>query len=141
MTVSIAWPHRTVMRLRIYVPVAEASLQALLAGDRQALQHDPVLSEMHRIIRDQPALGDFGIYDGVAEIGLGWETFAPTADAQPTLGAAGETSVSPTVTLTTWIDPAAPADVVDAALAALMAAHPWEVPVMELTETRMLLRR
>ncbi|WP_408590007.1 hypothetical protein [Novosphingobium sp.] len=137
----LGWPSRAVTRLRIYVPVGESSLQALLAGDRKALQQDPVLAEMHRIIREQPALGDFGIYDGVAEIGLGWETFAPTDAAQPTLGAAGETSVSPTVTLTTWIDPAAPADVVEDALAALMAAHPWEVPVIELTETRMLLRR
>lgn len=138
---AAAWPCRAVQRLRIYVPVAEASLQALLAGNRQALAQDPVLAEMHRIVREQPALGDFGIYDGVAEIGVGWETFAPTAAAQPTLGTAGETSVSPTVTLTTWIDPAAAPEAVEAALAALMQAHPWEVPVIELTETRMLLRR
>ncbi|MFX6201561.1 hypothetical protein ABTF50_19380, partial [Acinetobacter baumannii] len=55
---AAAWPCRAVQRLRIYVPVAEASLQALLAGNRQALAQDPVLAEMHRIVREQPALGD-----------------------------------------------------------------------------------
>ena len=77
---------------------------------------------------------------GVAEIGLGWETFAPSPAANPTLGSAGEVEHSPTVTLTTWIPASAPTEAVDAALAALMEAHPWEVPVIEVIETRLLVR-
>lgn len=131
---------RTVRAVRIYVPVAPATLAALLAGESAAMERDPVLSAMLAIVRAQPALGDFGLYNGVAEIALGWETFTPGPDAAPTLGTADETTFSPTVTVTTWLrDDAAEADV-DAALAALIAAHPWEVPVIEVTESRLLLR-
>ncbi|MCH7628572.1 MULTISPECIES: hypothetical protein [Novosphingobium] len=131
---------RTVRAVRIHVPVAPETLAALLAGESAAMERDPVLYAMLAIVRDQPALGDFGLYNGVAEIALGWETFTPGPDAVPTLGTADETTFSPTVTVTTWLrDDAAETDV-DAALAALMSAHPWEVPVIEVTESRLLLR-
>ena len=132
--------YRTARAVRIHVPVAPETLAAMLGGESAAMERDPVLSAMLAIVRAQPALGDFGLYNGVAEIALGWETFTPGPDAVPTLGAADETTFSPTVTVTTWLrDEAAQADV-DAALAALMAAHPWEVPVIEVTESRLLLR-
>jgi hypothetical protein len=131
---------KAALRVSVHVPVAAATLDALLAGDRSALEADPVMSRMLAILRAPGALGDFGIYHGVAEIGLGWETFAPSPAANPTLGAAGEVEHSPTVTLTTWIPAGAPAEAVDAALAALMDAHSWEVPVIEVIETRLLVR-
>lgn len=129
------------LRVSVHVPVAATTLEALLAGDRTALETDPVMAQMLAILRAPGALGDFGMYHGVAEIGLGWETFAPGPAANPTLGAAGEVEHSPTVTLTTWIPAEAPAEAVDAALAALMDAHPWEVPVIEVIETRLLVRK
>ena len=128
------------LRVSVHVPVAAATLEALLAGDRAALEADPVMTRMLAILRAPGALGDFGVYHGVAEIGLGWETFAPSPAANPTLGSAGEVEHSPTVTLTTWIPASAPTEAVDAALAALMEAHPWEVPVIEVIETRLLVR-
>ncbi|MCW1382618.1 hypothetical protein OLX02_07260 [Novosphingobium sp. KCTC 2891] len=131
---------RAARAVRIHVPVAPETLQAVLAGNSAAMEADPTLGAMLRIIREQPALGDFGLYDGVAEIGLGWETFTPAADAAPTLGAPGKTAFSPTVTLTTWIASSATEKSVDDALAALMAAHPWEVPVIEVTESRLVVR-
>lgn len=131
---------RAAQRVRIYVPVAQECLDALMAGDRTALDRDPVFAAMQAVVRSQAALGDFGIYEGVAEIGLGWETFAPVPGANPTLGTPGQTSVSPTVTLTTWINHDAAPEAVEAALSALLAAHPWEVPVIEITATQMLLR-
>lgn len=132
--------YRTVRAVRIHVPVAAETLAALLGGDSAAMERDPVLSAMLAIVRAQPALGDFGLYNGVAEIALGWETFTPGPAAAPTLGAADETSFSPTVTLTTWIRAEAAEPEVEAALTALMAAHPWEVPVIEVTESRLLVR-
>jgi len=132
--------NKTALRVSVHVPVAASTLEALLAGDRSALELDPVMARMLAILRAPGALGDFGIYHGVAEIGLGWETFAPSPAANPTLGAAGEVEHSPTVTLTTWIPAGAPAEAVDGALAALMEAHPWEVPVIEVIETRLLVR-
>ncbi|NML92615.1 hypothetical protein HHL27_02880 [Novosphingobium sp. TW-4] len=117
-----------------------ATLRALLAGEAGALESDPTLAAMLAIIREQSALGDFGLYHGVAEITLGWETFVPGPDASPTLGNAAETTFSPTVTLTTWIREGAAETDVETALDALMAAHPWEIPVIEVAESRLLLR-
>lgn len=131
---------RRARRLTVHVPVSEATLAALLGGDRTAMDRDPVLAAMLQIIRDEPALGDFRVYNGVAEIMLGWETFAPTFAAKPTLGKAGEVQHSATVTLTTWIRDTATDAMVEAAYLALVQAHPWEVPVIEVTETRLLLR-
>jgi hypothetical protein len=128
------------LRVAVHVPVAPATLAALLGGHRGALEDDPVMARMLAILRAPGALGDFGIYHGVAEIGLGWETFAPSPDANPTLGSAGAVEHSPTVTLVSWIPADAPPAAIDAALAALMDAHPWEVPVIEVTETRLLQR-
>ena len=52
----------------------------------------------------------------------------------------GEASVSPTVIVTTYvcgdIDPAA----IELALARLLAAHPWEVAVIELVDIALLTR-
>ena len=131
---------RIVRSVRIHVPVAAATLRSLLAGEAGALESDATLATMLAIVREQSALGDFGLYHGVAEITLGWETFVPGPEASPTLGSEAETTFSPTVTLTTWIREGADEADVDTALDALMAAHPWEVPVIEIAESRLLLR-
>lgn len=109
----------------------------MLAGDARALESDPAAAALLTVIRSDNALGDFGLYHGVCEIGIGWESFSPSPDAAPTLGTAGETAMSPTVILTTY----APADAnIDDAVAALLAAHPWEIPVIELAEVTLLVR-
>lgn len=129
--------RRRMTVVAIHCPVAPETLVAMLAGDGGALERDPAAAALLAVIRAENALGDFGLYHGVAEIGLGWESFTPSADAVPTLGAAGTTALSPTVILKTY----APADAdIESALAALMAAHPWEVPVIELAEAELLLR-
>jgi hypothetical protein len=58
-------------------------------------------------------------------------------DAVPTLGSAGAATLSPTVILTTYA--AAEADI-GPALAAILAVHPWEVPVIELAQAELLIR-
>jgi len=109
----------------------------MLAGDASALEADPAAAACLAIIRSHNALGDFSLYHGVCEIGIGWESFTPSPDAAPTLGTAGDRALSPTVILTTY----APVQAnIDEALAALMAAHPWEVPVIELAEVVLLVR-
>jgi hypothetical protein len=92
------------------------------------------------IIRADNPLGDFGAYRGVAEISLGLETFIPGPGTRPVRGEWGEVSLSPTVIITTYIADDAPEVDVTAALGALMAAHPWEVPIIEIAPT-VLLRR
>ena len=86
--------------VRVFVPVTEAALAAMLAGQADAAEADPVLAAILRIVRADNPLGDFGLYSGVAEMAPGWESFRPAAGARPALGAAGETALSPTAILT-----------------------------------------
>lgn len=129
---------RKVWRLRVYCPVAASTLTRLIAGGNG--EDDPVLSAILAIVRDDNPLGDFGLYRGVVELHPGWESFEPTAGATPTLGTAGKRSLSPTVILTIHIPHDASEDQVHHALEAIMAAHPWEVPVIEMDETHLLER-
>lgn len=93
---------------------------------------------MLAIIRAENPLGDFGLYKGVVEISTGFESFSPTAEAKPTSGGAGEVAVSPTVIITTYIRDDAPEELVAASLNELVAAHPWEVPVIEVFQTSLV---
>lgn len=121
--------------LRIHCPVAPETFAALVAGQGAALEADPAASAVLAAIR-AAGLGDFGRYTGVVEAALGIEIFTPTAAARPAQGRAGVTSHVPTVILTTWAEMAPAA--LDAALVAIAAAHPWEVPVIEVSEARLL---
>lgn len=125
---------RTVTVIRIHCPVTPETFAALVAGRGAALEVDPAASAVLAAIR-AAGLGDFGSYRGVVEAALGIEIFTPTAAASPALGAAGVISHSPTVILTSWADGEPLA--IEAALAAIRAAHPWEVPVIELSEARL----
>ena len=131
---------RAVTAIVIYCPCALASLQAFVAGDADALEHDPAVARMIAIIRAPNALGDFGVYQGVIEIGLGVETFIATAAAQPTLGTSDTPTWSPTVTLTTYVDQAVAEEDLERLLRELIAAHPWEVPVIEVRAARLAIR-
>lgn len=115
--------------------MAPQTFAALLAGQFSALEHDQAAAAVLAAIRGT-GLGNFGRYTGVVETALGIEVFTPTAAARPTLGAAGAASHSPTVMFTTWAD--AGASGLAEAVAAIAAAHPWEVPVIELSEARLL---
>lgn len=129
--------RRRAVAVKIHCPITAQTLAALTAGDEAALERDSAATAILTVIRDDNPLGDFGLYKGVCEIAPGWESFRPGPDAKPTLGTSGECSLSPTAILTTYAD--AEADI-SAALAALMAAHPWEVPVIELSEVDLLVR-
>ena len=126
---------RHVVTLRIHCPVSPETFAALAAGRGEALETDASAAPVIAAIR-AAGLGDFGHYTGVMEAALGIEIFTPGAGARPALGKAGVTSHSSTVILTTWIDAGAP----DLAgkLAAIRAAHPWETPVIELSEARLV---
>lgn len=131
---------RRVTAIRIHCPVAAATLAAMLGGDGHAPARDATLGAMIDVVRAHPVLGDFGVYRSVMELAPGWEVFTPSADATPTLGQAGATSVSPTVVLKTYAATDGDKDALAAALNAIMAAHPWETPVVEMIETTLLVR-
>jgi hypothetical protein len=126
---------RLVRRITVRCPVAAETFAALVRGDFAALERDANAARVLGVIRAENPLGDFGVYRGVFEVGLGIEGFTPTERAVPAAGIAGMNSLSPTVTITTYVDAAAPAEAVRAALDLLVATHPWEVPVIEMDET------
>lgn len=127
--------------LRVFCPVAGETLARMLRGDAGAMEHDDNLSEMMKIIRNSGSLGDFGIYRSVMEISPGYEVFTPGAQAIPTLGEPGARATSPTAVLTIFFPADAPTDAVDKDIAAILDAHPWESPVVELIETTLLSRQ
>ena len=128
---------RPALMLRVHVPVEAETCRAVAQGDGAAVDRDPALAAMLAAIRADPLLGDFGLYRGVVEISAGLESFMPTDAARPVSGTAGDVSVSPTVILTTYIADDAEEGAVEAALDRIVAAHPWEMPVIELTATRL----
>lgn len=131
---------RRVTALRVHCPVAAGTLAAMLGGDHSAIERDAALAAMTAVVRAHPVLGDFGLYGSVMELVPGWEVFTPAAGATPTLGEAGVTAVSPTVVLKTYAAIDADRALLDAAMAAILAAHPWETPVVEVADIALLVR-
>lgn len=128
---------RWVRDIRVYCPVAPRTLAAMMAGDAGAVERDATAAVLLGILRTPP-LGDFGRYRDVVELALGYEGFRPGDGAVPTLGTVGEPSWSPTVILTAIYG--ADADV-DSLAEQLLAAHPWDVPVIAVSEPYRLLVR
>ena len=114
--------------VRVHCPVSANILARLQAGEAAALADDALLSEVVAVIRGSAVLGVIGPYRGVFELGFGLESFVPQADAVPTTGRAGEAAVVPTVVVKSY---AAQGADIAAELAAIAAAHPWEIPVIE----------
>lgn len=137
---SAAYCVRAVKALRVFCPIEAYTLRAMLSGDASAMERDPTLSRLLNVIRSASPLGDFGIYKSVVEIAPGWELFSPADDAEPTLGEVGSTTRSPTAILIIYLPMDASREAVDNAIGALLAAHPWEIPVVELSETSLVTR-
>ena len=129
---------RSMRFVRIHCPIALETLEELLEGRLDAIERDPVAAAMLAILRDIEPPGAFVPYRGVVQIGFGAETFVPMAGALPSLGAVGAVSHSPTVVLTSFFD--LPENALSALLARILAAHPWEVPVVEVGETSLATR-
>jgi hypothetical protein len=131
---------RAVRTLRIYCPIDRETLAGLMAGRAAVIEQDRVLGPMLDIVRGDTLLGDFGTYTAVVELAPGWELFTPGPAARPALGEAGASTVSPTAILTLHIPGDADEAAVARAIDAILGAHPWEVPVIELGETRLVVR-
>lgn len=126
--------------VRVFCPVAAETLAAIVAGDAAALEADPLAAPVIAAIRAAPVIGDFGLYRAVMEVGPGLELFTPAAGAQPTLGTPGQASASPTAVLTLHVRADVPDAELDAALAAILAAHPWETPVVDILDGHLAVR-
>lgn len=132
--------RRKVRVLRLSWPVEPETLAALQAGRAEVLEHDPSFAKLLAALRADNPLGDFGLYQAVAEVSPCWELFQPGQDAQPTLGSAGQSQVSSNLMVTIHVDAATPEAEFEAVLDWLVALHPWEVPVIEISQAELALR-
>jgi hypothetical protein len=131
---------RTVKVLRLSWPVAAGTFAALMSGDATALETDPWFAKLLGPLRASNPLGDFGAYQAVAEVSPCWELFKPTPEARPTLGEPDAAQVSTNLMVTVHVLGNTSEEQFEALLDALMAGHPWEVPVIEVSEVRLLVR-
>ncbi|MEU8575153.1 hypothetical protein [Streptomyces asoensis] len=125
--------RRTVRTIKVYWPVATTTLTACANGDLDALRADESFAALLRIVETSPELGDFGVYGDVFEVSLGAEGFSVRPGARPALGSVGGRFLSATLAVTTYVDAAADDDTLARLLDRLADAHPWEVPVIELS--------
>ncbi|MEU5633206.1 hypothetical protein ACH47C_22745 [Streptomyces rishiriensis] len=125
--------RRTVRAIKVYWPVAEATLAACAKGDLDALRADESFASLLHVLEASPELGDFGVYDDVFEVALGAEGFTIRPGARPSLGSVGGRVLSSTLAVTTYVDAAADDDALAQVLARIADAHPWEIPVIELS--------
>lgn len=125
-------------KLRVHWPVSAETFESLVASAGAAYLSED-LRPLRDVIETTSELGDFGAYTDVVEMSLGVETFLVGDSANATLGARGERCVSPTLVVTTYLSADLSAARVDQVISELVSAHPWEVPVIELSETVELL--
>lgn len=121
-------------KLRVHWPVSAETFESLVASAGAAYLSED-LRPLRNVIETTSELGDFGAYTDVVEMSLGVETFLVGDSANATLGARGERCVSPTLVVTTYLSADLGAARVDQVISELVSAHPWEVPVIELSET------
>lgn len=124
---------RSVRSIRVYWPVTGETLAALGAGRTETLRDDAAFGSLLQVLRSSPCAGDFGVYSDVFEVGVGVEGFTTKPGAHPTFGSVGDSSLSPALTVTVHIDARTPDDEVSRVLGRILHAHPWEVPVVELS--------
>jgi hypothetical protein len=125
--------RRTVRTIKVYWPVDTATLVACAEGDLDMLRSDESFASLVRVLEATPELGDFGVYGDVFEVAFGAEGFTVRPGARPSLGSVGGRFLSSTLAVTTYVDAGVDDDELARVLARLADAHPWEVPVIELS--------
>ncbi|MFI1049259.1 hypothetical protein ACH4U3_26300 [Streptomyces griseoruber] len=125
--------RRTVRTVKVYWPVGAVTLAACARGDLDVLRSDESFASLLRVLETSPELGDFGVYGDVFEVALGAEGFTVRPGARPALGSVGGRFLSSTLAVTTYVDAATDEDALSRILARLIDAHPWEIPVIELS--------
>ncbi|HEV7185388.1 MAG TPA: hypothetical protein VGN33_12900 [Leifsonia sp.] len=121
-------------KLRVHWPVSAETFESLVTSAGAAYLSED-LRPLRDIIETTSELGDFGAYTDVVEISFGLESFLVGDSANATLGARGERCVSPTLIVTTYLRAELSAARIDQVVSELVSAHPWEVPVIEFSET------
>ena len=128
----------TAWRITVYCPLSPASWTVLRSGDLTRIEQDTLAAPVFGILRANVEFGSLGPYRQVYEMSLGHESFTPTTEALPSLGKANENSLTMNVVITTHVSAHVSKTRREELIAALAAAHPWEVPVIEIYKVRVL---
>lgn len=92
----------------------------------------PKLSEAIEMLENDLCIGRVGNYIGVYEVSKGLESYLPMPNAQPQLGQQGIRSSVATLLFKTYAK--ASKEVLDEFVEKLAQIHPWEHPVIEVSE-------
>ena len=114
------------LRLAVYIPIGEAD-----DGPGPVVASAAAVQEILRVLRAFDFAGSVGTYQAVAEISAGAETFVHTKDSAPAHGAAGIAATVPSARLVTYVPAGTPGGRVDQMIGAVVSAHPWQHPVIE----------
>lgn len=114
------------LRLAVYLPVDEASQGSVLTA-----ASGPAVQEIMRVIRAFDFAGSVGTYRAVAQVSGAADTFTPTAASAPVHGAADIASTVASARVVTYVPAATPDEDVDRLIGAIVSAHPWEHPLIE----------
>lgn len=128
-------------RIRIYWPVQPETFAEVVAGNAAVFADSPDVRPLREALSSFPEVGDFGDYKTVTEVSIGFEGFTVGPGAQPTLGSAGERTISPTLAVTTHVESELGSRRLTEILERIVEVHPWEVPVIEVTEGVTLVSR
>ncbi len=124
---------RSARKVTIHCPISAETLRQLTGGDLEAIERDDAAAAILAVIRASDQLGDFDLYRGVFEVSFGLEGFTSTDRANPTSGQPGERTLSPTAIISTYVDAAVSDPELAKVIDALVLAHPWETPVIEVS--------
>ncbi len=125
-------------RITVYCPLSHDGWLALRAGDATRLETEAGIAPLFDVLRGHPEFGSLGPYRSVYEVTGGHESFTPGMGARPTLGTPGEVSTTVSVAITTYVSGAHSEERLAALVHALAAAHPWELPVIEVSSVQVL---
>jgi hypothetical protein len=119
-------------KIKIYVP-------NILSPESRAIEEISqktarVSSKIITAIRSIPGAGEVGKYSGLYEVDVGFEGYQPEKGASPRYGKIGEGAIIGKSTIITYLDRVRGERVLDDLVNAIVNAHPWEHPVIEITD-------
>ena len=120
---------QTFWRITVYVPnndnPGEEDVNLIVTG---TLQNVGVIWEA---IKGIEGLGKVGRYEGVHEVGFGFEGYRATQGTKPRYGRIGEDIFLGRATLTTYLPGEHSVEDLERIGEIIKSAHPWEHPVIE----------
>lgn len=122
-------------RIKIYVPDVdaphEASLERIVGSSAKSVR--AILEAIGRV----PGVGEVGDYEALFELDFGFEGYRPKEGSDPQYGAIGEAVRLGKAAVVTYLRRDCKPQVLERLIAEIRKVHPWEHPVIELTECRL----